>query len=407
MAAESSPLLEGHGAARGLRNKVPRKRSEGYEGGWSPEQRKLISASVLCLLFMLVELVGGYFAHSLAIMSDAAHLMSDLAGFLLSLVAVSIGRLPGDANMSYGYARAEIIGALVSVMFIWSLTAVLLFFGIYRMFHPSDVDGRLMLVLGLIGLAVNLTLGFVLGHSHGHHGHSHAHGHDHSHGHEHAHEHNHSHADGHEHTHGSEHELVDPERGECETRQQGEHKHAAESQSVNVQAAYLHVLGDLLQNVGVVLAAVVIWVKPEWSIADPLCTVLFSVIVLGTTWGLVRDTLNVLMEGTPPGLDLVEVQEALLAVPGVLDVQDLHIWSLTVGQPALSVHISCDEKVEHELLKRLEKTLFDRFGMTHSTIQINCMDSECCEEDALRSLRCMSLSRRDLSALLKDDVTDA
>ena len=158
-----------------------------------------------------------------------------------------------------------------------------------------------------------------------------------------------------------------------------------------MQAAYLHVLGDLLQNVGVIIAGIVIWLNPTWNICDPLCTLFFSLIVLSTTWPLVRKTLNVLMEGTPPGVDLVLVNDALLDIPGVLDVQDLHAWSLTMGSSALSVHILCEEQREHSILKLAQKVLNDQFGFDHSTIQMNCMDASCCEEEPNIGKRCMSL----------------
>ena len=126
------------------------------------EMRKIVVAVGLCSVFMIVELVGGYIAGSLAVMTDAAHLLSDMAGFLMSLIAMSVGRLPADASMTYGFARAEVIGALVSVIFIWALTLVLVVLAIYRLWHPERVHAPLMFLLGLIGLAVNIIMGSVL-----------------------------------------------------------------------------------------------------------------------------------------------------------------------------------------------------------------------------------------------------
>mmetsp|Transcript_11640 Transcript_11640/g.21069 ORF Transcript_11640/g.21069 Transcript_11640/m.21069 type:complete len:367 (+) Transcript_11640:124-1224(+) len=357
---------------------------DGYETASAKSEKvKLIVASFLCLAFMIIEMIGGYYAGSLAIMTDAAHLMSDLGGFVLSLVAISVGELPGDHSMSYGYARAEVIGALVSVMFIWALTGVLLFFALIRLFHPQPVDGLLMLVLGIIGLSINIVLGFVLGHNH-HHAHSHD---DHSH--------SHHHHDDHDEENGERTELLhNGDHHHSHSHPSHNHRHGS---SVNMQAAYLHVLGDILQNVGVILAALVIWWKPSWTLADPLCTLLFTIIVMITTWPLVKDTVNVLMEGIPKGVHLQDIINSLGKVQGVLDVQDLHVWSLTLGgAPALSVHVNTRESEQHYVLKRVQKLLKNRFGVLHATIQVNCVQEDCCDDANNESemIRCVSAARR-------------
>ena len=165
---------------------------------------KLGYVSILCILFMIIEFVGGLLAGSMAIMTDAAHLLSDFSGFAISIFSIWIGTKPASSNMSFGYHRAEVIGALGSVMLIWGLTVWLVFEAVNRLFNPVVVNGGLMMITAAIGLLVNLVMGKIL-HSHGGHGHSHGHSHDHGHGHSHG---AHSHGDhGHSHQHDDLHEA--------------------------------------------------------------------------------------------------------------------------------------------------------------------------------------------------------
>ncbi|PXF47795.1 Zinc homeostasis factor 1 [Gracilariopsis chorda] len=402
------------------------------------ETRTLVYACGLTTFFFIVELVGGHLARSLAIMSDAAHLLSDLAGFVISLIAVSVSRLPPNAHMSFGFARAEVLGAFVSILFIWALTMVLVVFAIERLFNPQPVHGPLMLILGIIGLLVNLVLGFVLGHGHSHdHGHSHGEHHHHDHhvrndfipnhvslnetgkgiqrlndlenGYmftgddhyssesndkdQHAHEHEYGHEHDHEHDIGNGHSDHRP-NGFHKDRKGINHKSSSsqgtahrgpvahkEQRSANLRAAYLHVLGDALQNVGVIVAAIVMTFKPSWTFIDPLCTLLFAVIVLMTTKNLARETMTVLMEGTPGSLKLDDIHAKLLTLDGVSKVGDLHVWSITSRRPALSVHLYKENvSAGHDVVKDAQKMLAEDFGISHATIQVNCETVECCDE---------------------------
>lgn len=374
------------------------------------ETRTLVYACLLTTLFFFVELVGGYIAGSLAIMSDAAHLLSDLAGFLISLIAVSVAHLPANAQMSFGFARAEVLGAFVSILFIWALTAVLVYIAIVRLFNPRPINGPIMLVLGVIGLFVNIILGCVLGH--GHHGHSHGHSHSHSHNHNHNHVHDRSHVHDdshvHSHSHANAHQSADHSASHaCDSisipddvatyQSQEPHLSSHESQSkfdflsvlfrndiksVNLRAAYLHVLGDTLQSVGVIVAAVTVTLYPTWTFVDPLCTVLFAIIVIMTTKELAAETMTVLMEGTPASLRLEDIHSCLMRIKGVSRVCDLHVWSITPRRPALSVHLKRkDGFTAHEVLKETKMVLANQFGIFHATIQVNCETSECCDDN--------------------------
>ncbi|CAN8076801.1 unnamed protein product [Agarophyton chilense] len=392
------------------------------------EIRTLTYACALTTFFFFVELVGGHLAGSLAIMSDAAHLLSDLAGFMISLIAVSVSHLPPNARMSFGFARAEVLGAFVSILFIWALTIVLVVFAIERLFNPTPVNASMMLMLGIIGLFVNITLGSVLGHgshshSYGHHSHDHGNGH-HTHvdsfvpnhdlpngnlenslrdkdlesgrlsktlsdapdtyhqdnDHEHVHP---GHYDNdHEHPH---HHMKDHRHGDAQENgrnEQSSKSRALENhKSVNMRAAYLHVLGDALQNVGVIVAAIAMIIKPSWTFFDPLCTLLFAGIVMMTTRDLAKETMMVLMEGTPGSMELEDIHARLLDLNGVSNVGDLHVWSITPRRPALSVHLYQENVAEgHDVVKDAQKMLARDFGILHATIQVNCETAECCDE---------------------------
>ncbi|KAK4534680.1 hypothetical protein CDCA_CDCA02G0705 [Cyanidium caldarium] len=338
-------------------------------------RRKLLTSSVLCFAFMSAELVGGYVAGSLAIMTDACHLLSDLAGFIISLVALQKSQKPATRSFSYGYGRAEVLGAFTSILLIWSLTAVLVVEAVRRLVHPERVNGRLMLAVAVLGIVVNVVMGVVLGHAH-----------DHQH-----------HQDGHEHPdeeeEEEEREAHSPLHGDPEAPPRppaannhndsvaatARHRHTG-GENINVRAAYLHVLGDLIQSVGVALAALLIWWRPAYARADPICTLFFSAIVLFTTLRLIGETVNVLMEGTPRNIDIAEVCAALIALDGVMQVQDLHVWSLSVGRAALSAQLRCDASVSdpHKITMAAEQLCRSRFGIDHTTIQVNCVDPRCC-----------------------------
>ncbi|XP_075709581.1 proton-coupled zinc antiporter SLC30A2 [Rhinoderma darwinii] len=292
-------------------------------------RKKLYVASVVCLLFMIGEVIGGYIAHSLAIMTDAAHLLTDFASMMISLFALWMSSRPATKTMNFGWHRAEILGALLSVLSIWVVTGVLVYLAVERIISGNyEIEGDAMLITSGCAVAVNIIMGITL-HQTGH-GHSHGAGNTHS----------HSHSNG---------ELHNP----------------------SVRAAFIHVVGDLLQSLGVLVAAYVIYFKPEYKIIDPICTFMFSVLVLGTTLTILRDVLLVLMEGTPKGVDFNMVRDTLLSIIGVKALHSLHIWALTVSQPVLSVHIAINEGADSQMvLKEASSRLRSKFHFHTTTIQI-------------------------------------
>ncbi|TPX57968.1 hypothetical protein PhCBS80983_g03446 [Powellomyces hirtus] len=349
--------------------------------GVDQNRRKLIIATVLCFCFFLVELVAGLWAGSLAILSDSFHLLSDIAGFAISLAALYLSQQPATKRHSYGFYRAEIIGAILSTFLIWILTAFLVWEAIERVRNPVPIDGRIMFCTAAVGVCVNIVLGFTLhgGHDHGHGGHGHSHG-GHSHGghshgaHDHAaHDHDHDHDHEHEHNHAHGHDEENP-------LHEAPHKKKTHM-NINVQSAAIHVIGDLLSSIGVLIAATIIWINPERTIVDPICTFVFSIFVLATTVQLMYNSLTVLMEATPEDIDPLAVASDLRRIEGVQDIHDLHIWNLTLGKVSLSAHLQIEyhhpsTRAEltladyHSILAEAQNMLCARYGIHHATIQL-------------------------------------
>ncbi|XP_074656004.1 proton-coupled zinc antiporter SLC30A2-like isoform X2 [Tubulanus polymorphus] len=310
-------------------------------------RRKLMIASVLCLLFMTGEAVGGTLASSLAVVTDAAHLLSDFASFMISLLAIYLATRPATKKMSFGWYRAEVMGALVSVLLIWVVTGILVYMAVMRIVENEyEIEGDIMLITASIGVVFNIIMGATL-HQHGH-------------------------------THGPA-PTPNPSDIESDTDSQSgtdtdkdSHGHShGHKQNINVRAAFIHVIGDFVQSIGVLVAAIIIYFRPDWKIADPICTFLFSVLVLFTTINILRDTLLVLMEGTPRGLNFTEVKSAFFEIKGVKEVHNLRMWSLTMNKTALSVHIAIDKDVEaQEVLKQASRLIRKRFGVHDITLQI-------------------------------------
>jgi zinc transporter 2 len=361
--------------------------------------KKLWIVSVICLIFMIIEIIGGYLANSIAIMADAAHLLSDLLGFLISIASIYVSKKQATSHMSFGYHRAEVIGALVSVNIIWGLTIWLLYEATLRLVSQNPVDGLIMVITALVGFVFNVVMGVVLAYQgidhylHHHHDHEHDEHDGHSHGHEcgeqirkdtfprgsigviaeenHSHEddgHHHSHSHNQSHTHDHDHEHP------AKNHNHGGHNHKHSHGDVNLRAALIHVIGDAIQNLGVVIAGVIIYFWPHLSIADPICTFIFSIIIIFTTIRILNDCIAVLMEGSPVEFNMDQLSKDLLQVKGVLEIHDLHVWSLSVGKLSLSCHlISNNPQIS---LSRATKLIRDKYKITHSTIQVEINDKE-------------------------------
>ncbi|QCE02483.1 solute carrier family 30 [Vigna unguiculata] len=371
----------------------------------STSMRKLLMAVILCVIFMTVEVVGGIKANSLAILTDAAHLLSDVAAFAISLFSLWAAGWEATPRQSYGFFRIEILGALVSIQLIWLLAGILVYEAIDRIIAgPQSVDGFLMFLVSAFGLVVNIIMALLLGHDHGHghdgHGHGHGHGHEgHGHGHGHGHSHGHGftvsahhdakHAkDEHHHTHDhTDHHGEKHAKDDIHTHEDHLHHHdhqeltqslldesktkKKKQWNINVQGAYLHVLGDSIQSIGVMIGGAVIWYKPEWQIVDLICTLIFSVIVLVTTINMLRNILEVLMESTPREIDATKLERGLLDIEDVVAVHELHIWAITVGKVLLACHVKIRREADADLvLDNVIDYIKRVYNISHVTIQI-------------------------------------
>ena len=297
--------------------------------------------------------------------------------------------------LSFGYHRAEILGAMASVFLIIVLTGVLVYTAILRILSPPErFNADFMLYTAIFGLVCNLVMVKVLhdsghahgpgsscGHDHGDAGHDHGHG---AGGHDHAHDHAHDHGDGgHDHAHDHGPGGHDHAHDHAHDHGPGGHDHAHDhgteadnkknlsktdaNENANIRAAFIHILGDILQSVGVVMAAIVIKIRPDWHIIDPICTLVFAVIVTCTTYSVLTSCVSLLMESTPEDLDMIEFTEDLNAVEGVEDIHDLHVWSLTHGKPSMTAHI---RGTNPDNILRKATLVCRKYGIYHSTIQV-------------------------------------
>ena len=275
-------------------------------------RRALAVALGLTASYTVVEIVGGFFAGSLALLADAVHMLSDNVSLALALVASWLAARPATLQRTFGDKRAEVLAALANGVLLVALAIWIFVEAVMRLRDPGDVLGGWMLVIALVGLAVNVAAGLVLS--------------------------------------------------------------RARTDSLNVEAALRHVLADLLGSLGVAVAAVVILLI-DWVRADPLVSIVIGVLVLASAWSILRDSTAILLESTPRGIDAAELGRRLASMPGVVEVHDLHVWTITSGFPALSAHVLVRPGDDcHERRRQLERLLYSEFGIEHTTLQVDHAD---------------------------------
>jgi cobalt-zinc-cadmium efflux system protein len=280
-----------------------------HDHGGVSHARPLAITLGLVVLYMVVEVIGGVLSDSLALLADAGHMLSDAGALALTLFAMRFARRPATPQRTYGHYRAEILAALANGATL-GVVAIFIFIEAYdRLREPPQVEAPLMLAVAGGGLAVNLAGLWVL--------------------------------------HGGQHE------------------------SLNIRGAWLHVFTDALGSVQAIAAGALIWAF-GWNWTDPLASVLIGSLVIYSSWALIRQSVAVLMEGAPGHINVDDVHEALLALPHVSAVHDLHVWSITSGFVALSAHLTCVDAGEHDaVLRSAQALLGDRFGIRHTTIQLD------------------------------------
>ena len=338
--------------------------------------KKLIIVLLTSCVFIVVEILGGYYADSIAIMSDAAHIASDVIGFGISICALQVAHRNANSKYTFGYHRVEILGAFCSIFVIWLMTVYLFYAATMRFFNEPEIGGTLMLSVAVLSFFFNLIQIKILhsgegGHVHaggakctghgdeGGHDHAHDHGsddehdHDHDHDHDHKHDHDHDPKDGedHVHDHKNDHDHDHDHKNDHDHDHDHDHKdhhHAsvssetgikANKRNLNLDAATLHILGDLLNSVGVIIAATIIFIWPDLWYFDPLCTYFFAFIVLWTTRLTFWQCVILILETTPAHLDVDLVRGRLEKVHGVEEVHDMHIWSINNDKYSFTCHV--------------------------------------------------------------------
>ena len=316
---------------------------------------KLKIISTVCCSFMIIEFICGYLAGSLAIMSDATHLLSDLAGFLISLFSLIVAMKPADRNFTFGYHRFEVLGALASILIIWGLTVWLLMAAIWRIQHPNPIVGFLMVCIAAGGLLFNIIMNRVLAYNPV----------------------ANSMDDGMGAIKKSSEDGIDLKQNSLDEpllndnieSEELKHNLNADDNPV-IRAAYIHILGDMIQSAGVLLAALIIYfyqdTHPGVRIVDPICTFCFAIVVLCTTLPVSRDCFYVLLESTPRDLDIESLYNDLSSINGVISVHDIHLWNISIGRPSIALHIICDNP--KDTLKIASQTC-KNYGIKHCTIQ--------------------------------------
>jgi cobalt-zinc-cadmium efflux system protein len=286
--------------------------SHSTEGGHSHgggNRRALSIALAITATYTVAEVIGGLITGSLALLADAGHMLSDNFSLGLALFAFWLSDKPPTPERSFGYKRAEILAALFNGVTLVAISIWIFYEAYRRLQEPPEILGGWMMAVAVMGLFVNVAAALVLSRS--------------------------------------------------------------EGESLNLQGALRHILADLAGSVGVIAAAVVILLT-GWLYADPLISVVIGLLVLGSSWKLLRDSTNILLESSPPGIEPEEVGEKMVSVSGVEEVHDLHVWMITSGFPALAAHVLVGRDEDcHGRRRELEKVLYREFGLEHTTLQVD------------------------------------
>lgn len=290
----------------------------GHDHTAGANEKSLKIALALTCAFFVVELAGGFIAHSLALLSDAAHMFTDTAALAIALMAIRIAKRPADSKRTFGYHRFEILAAAFNAMLLLVVAVYILWEAYLRLKAPPEIGSNLMLGIAIVGLVVNLLSMKVL--------------------------------------------------------------QSGQDESLNVKGAYLEVWADMIGSIGVILGAVVIKFT-GWAWVDSAVAILIGLWVVPRTVTLLKSSINILLEGVPEDIDLAKVKEALLSVPGVKSLHDLHVWSVTSGKTTLTVHLVMDPAAngETQVLPAVRARMAEDFSIRHITVQ--CEVTPCHQTD--------------------------
>ncbi|MEY8758601.1 cation diffusion facilitator family transporter [Chryseobacterium tongliaoense] len=274
----------------------------------SKHKKNLVIVLSLSGAYLVAEVIGGIITQSLALLADAAHMLTDVVGLLLALIAIKIGERKASSTKTYGYYRTEILAAVINAVVLLGISIYVLFEAYKRFQNPPEVQSKSMLIVAGIGLVVNIIGMMIL--------------------------------------------------------------RKDSNESLNMKGAYFEVLSDMLTSIGVMIAGVIM-LTTNWYYADPIISAVIGLLIFPRTWNLLKEAVNVLMEGVPKDVDPEKLRKLLEQTPGVKSIHDLHIWSLTSGVNAMSVHIVKNKMLsQNELLKTLTDQITANFKISHTTIQI-------------------------------------
>ncbi|MFC7044412.1 cation diffusion facilitator family transporter [Halobacteriaceae archaeon GCM10025711] len=278
-----------------------------HGGGEVRSLRPLAVAFAINTAFLVVEFAGAVWANSLTLLADAAHMLTDSASLLLALAAAWVAARPADARRTYGYQRAEVLGALANGVFLLAVVGYIVFDAVQRFQDPEPVRPLVVVGVGVLGLAANLAAAGML---------------------------------------------------------------AGDRENLNVRGAFIHLLADAAGSVAAIVVGLVLAVT-DWYVLDPAFAVVVAALVLYSTFDLLRDSVNILLQGTPRDVDLGEVRSFLAGIEGVVEVHDVHVWALSASEYSLSAHVVVAEDTDGDaVLRRCQATLGERFGIDHATIQV-------------------------------------
>jgi cobalt-zinc-cadmium efflux system protein len=275
-------------------------------------RKRLLVVLVITFLVLIAEVIGGLIAGSLALLADAGHMLTDSTGLIMALIAAALATRAATVRRTFGLQRAEVLAALANALLLVGVAVWVLIIAVERLRNPAEIRSGLMLAVAVVGVLANLAGVLVL--------------------------------------------------------------HPAQSKSLNMRGAYLEVFGDLVGSLAVILAAVLILIT-GWTPFDAIASLAIVVLIIPRAWSLLREVVDVLLEATPHGVDLAEVREHIRRVRGVVDVHDLHAWTITSGVPVLSAHVIVDhacisEGRSGEVLDRLGECLGGHFDVSHCTFQL-------------------------------------
>lgn len=273
-------------------------------------KRRLAIVLGLTTAYLIAEVVGGWLTHSLALLADAGHMLTDVAGLGLALLAIQFAERPATPERTYGFYRVEILAALTNAVVLIGISVYILYEAYQRFRNPQEIHSGAMLAVAAAGLIVNLVGLYLL--------------------------------------------------------------RPASEESLNMKGAYFEVLADMLASIGVIIAAIIM-LTTGWYYADPIISAFIGLFILPRTWMLLKSAVGVLLEGTPSDVNLATLREAIGSVPGVASVHDLHVWCLTSGVNAMSVHaVLADHALHDEVLAAVQKRVTRDFKIAHATVQVEC-----------------------------------